>query len=465
MRFFIRQSLKCTLTVWLVASAWGLCCIGVGAKEASAESGFQKGGEPLTSNLVAARSADSLVRESLNLGSRGLGGPRAEVAFTKSVSGDDARSPAAVATIRKPIVLAFYHPWYGNPSGSAKQWYKWDSFRFPGRYDPERIKADGRRDIASEDYPLIGAYDQGDPEVVRWHFRLAKAAGIDGFLCSWWKFRERSSHWDQWQSALFEKVLLPIAEEEDFKVAIIDECAHYVKNYDQLLWRITNNLPRVARNPAYLKISGQPVWFIYQVWDDWLTAERAGEYVRAAEQSVGDVFWMFDKLKTVATAEPPYAKMFVLPEWLAISNIDCFGTYSYVGHWRDTNAASIRELYTGFATDVRGAGKQVQLPVLPGHDNTPVHAEPFVVPRNGGATLTNFLRAVDAAKPEIVTVCSFNEWLETTQIEPSANWENPYLYLEILARWRGKEWKTPPLPPESSRDKPVKREPADDGRQ
>ena len=86
----------------------------------------------------------------------------------------------------------------------------------------------------------------------------AKAAGIDGFLCSWWKGRDQ---WSQWQSDLFEKVLLPIAQEENFKIAVIDEYAHYNKNFDQLVERVTNHLPRLAAHPAYLKIDGQPVWF------------------------------------------------------------------------------------------------------------------------------------------------------------------------------------------------------------
>lgn len=351
------------------------------------------------------------------------------------------------AATNRPLVLAFYHPWYGTPSGSAKQWYKWDSFRFPGRYNPERIQPNGRREIASMDYPLIGLYDQGDREVVRWHFRLAKAAGIDGFLCSWWVFRgAQSKHWDQWQSALFEKVLLPVAQEENFKLAVIDECAHYVRDYDQLRWRITNSLPPLAKHPAYLKINGQPAWFIYQVWDDWLTTQQAERYVTEAEAAVGDVFWIFDKLKAFGTADEVGAKMVVRPEWLKLARIDCFGTYSYFGHWRDVRPKSIEALYTGFTENVRGAGKQVALPVSPGHDNTPVNPEPGIIPRENGTTLKSFLRAVDAANPEIVMVCSWNEWLETTQVEPSATWDDPYLYLKILAEWRGMQWKQPPLP-------------------
>jgi hypothetical protein len=346
----------------------------------------------------------------------------------------------------QPLLLAFYHPWYGTPTGSAQQWYKWDSFRFPGRYQPARIKADGRHDIACGDYPLIGPYDQGDREIVRWHFRLAKAAGIDGFLCSWWKFRRGGSAWDKWQSDLFEKVLLPVAAEENFKLGVIDECAHYVPRFDDLLWRITNALPRLARHPAYLKIQGQPVWYVYQVWDDWLSAAEAGRYLESAEQAVGDVYWIFDKLKAVGTVDPPGARMIVRPEWLALPRIDCFGTYSYFGHWRDVRPASIQLLYQGFVKEVHQTGKAAQLPLSPGHDNTAVSQEPWATPRHEGALLAGFLKAIDDARPDIAIVCSWNEWLEMTQVEPSQNWTDPYLYLKQIARWRGRQWETPALP-------------------
>ena len=135
---------------------------------------------------------------------------------------------------------------------------------------------------------------------------------------------------------------------------------------------------------------------------------------------------------------------------MKISRIDCFGTYSYFGHWRDVRPNTIKTLYSGFTGHVRNAGKEVALPVSPGHDNTPVNVEPCVIPRDHGKTLKSFLRAVDAAKPEIVLVCSWNEWLETTQVEPSATWGDPYLYLKILAEWRGKKWKAP-APPQRSR--------------
>ena len=69
-----------------------------------------------------------------------------------------------------------------------------------------------------------------------------------------------------------------------------------------------------------------------------------------------------------------------------------------------------------------------------------------VTSRENSATLRDFLHATDAAKPETAIVCSWNEWLETTQVEPSATWDDPYLDLKILAASRGKPWKQPPRP-------------------
>src|ERR1022692_4502064 len=114
----------------------------------------------------------------------GMIAPRAILVSCILIAIAASETSAATNAPARPILLAFYHPWYGTPWGSAQRWHKWDSYSFPERYHPEQVKPNGRHDIASGDYPLIGPYDQGDREVVRWHFRLAKAAGIDGFLCS-----------------------------------------------------------------------------------------------------------------------------------------------------------------------------------------------------------------------------------------------------------------------------------------
>ena len=43
-------------------------------------------------------------------------------------------------------------------------------------------------------------------------------------------------------------------------------------------------------------------------------------------------------------------------------------------------------------------------------------------------------------------VTSWNEWPESTVVEPSSHWPDPYQYLRILAEWKGREFVPPALP-------------------
>ena len=65
------------------------------------------------------------------------------------------------------------------------------------------------------------------------------------------------------------------------------------------------------------------------------------------------------------------------------------------------------------------------------------------MPRRDGQTLRDFLRAASDAGADFVMVTSWNEWPETTVVEPSSSWPDPYLYLRILAEWKGKEFHAP----------------------
>jgi len=65
----------------------------------------------------------------------------------------------------------------------------WDHWRWNGpgtAHDPDKRLADGRRDIAAAHYPLIGPYDSRSRNVIRYHLKTAKAAGIEAFACIWY---------------------------------------------------------------------------------------------------------------------------------------------------------------------------------------------------------------------------------------------------------------------------------------
>ncbi len=76
---------------------------------------------------------------------------------------------------------------------------------------------------------------------------------------------------------------------------------------------------------------------------------------------------------------------------------------------------------------------RVSLPDHPGHDNTHFSTNGYVMLRRNGQTLSDYLRAATDAGTDHIMVTSWNEWPETTVVEPSSTWPNPYLYLKILA--------------------------------
>ena len=76
----------------------------------------------------------------------------------------------------QPALWAVYYTWYQAATGTHGQWKTWIDETEKSPHPKPRSKAQ----------PLIGYYDSDNPEVVRWHVRLAKAAGIDAFLVDWW---------------------------------------------------------------------------------------------------------------------------------------------------------------------------------------------------------------------------------------------------------------------------------------
>ena len=102
--------------------------------------------------------------------------------------------------------------------------------------------------------------------------------------------------------------------------------------------------------------------------------------------------------------------------------------------------------FDAMARLVHSRGHKVMLPVHPGHDNSKLQKEPYVIPRDNGTTLDGYLRAAHDACADAIIVTSFNEWPETTIVEPALTWEDPYQYLRILAEWQGRKFRPPPGP-------------------
>jgi hypothetical protein len=333
---------------------------------------------------------------------------------------------ALPAAGNKPGLWTVYYAWYETGTGPHGRWSHWSEDKTANPSPKPKSKAQ----------PLIGYYDSDDPAVVRWHIELAKAAGIEAFLVSWWGGANLSG-------AAFEKTILPMAAAENFRVALCSELAQFHHDVQALTRQTAEVLGRAKGSPAYLRVDGKPVVYLYQVpFAPKLTPETFAELRRGVEAEVGPVYWMMDKIAN------PNGSGLTLPDaWLKIPEIPLIGFYGTFSVKRVWKYEDVAPDYARLARQAHAAGKKLFLPAHPGHDNSGFRPNDFfIIPRDNGATLRGYLRAATDTGADVVLLTSFNEWPETTVVEPASSWPDPYLYLKIVAEWKGVTFTPPPLP-------------------
>ncbi len=90
--------------------------------------------------------------------------------------------PVAVSKTNSLPVYMHYMPWFDSPEFGGSWGIHWKM----STKNPNTTDANGKREIASHYYPLIGPYDSQDPDVIEYHLLLMKYAGIDGVLINWY---------------------------------------------------------------------------------------------------------------------------------------------------------------------------------------------------------------------------------------------------------------------------------------
>lgn len=350
-------------------------------------------------------------------------------------------TPPAEPAPQKPMLLSTYYPWYQDGDHPRYPWAGWTRPEAGKNALALAAQREGEPPPSSVARPLAGLYDSADPVVAEWHVELAQAAGIDAFLVSWWgahKGREQN----------IDSGILPAAEKRGFKIAIFDERAQFHGDWDWYKNSVVENLTRYKDSPAYLKISGRPVYYLYQVASKaTLTPEKFAELKQHVEGEVGPVYWIVDKIAHDHSAQRAGVddKLKRIPaDWLATDGIDAFSFYSAFSNFRAHRYEDLAGKYRYMAGLAHRSGKKMVLPVHPGHDNSHFKDDPYVMPRRQGQTLRDYLRAATDAKADFINITSWNEWPETTVVEPSSTWPDPYLYLKIIAEWQGKSFKAPP---------------------
>jgi hypothetical protein len=288
--------------------------------------------------------------------------------------------PAPVAAQQSPIpVLAYYYIWFDNGS--------W-----------ERAKTD---------YPLLGRYSSDDKKVMQEHIRLAKKAGIDGFIVSWKSTAVLNRRLEQ---------LMQVADVEDFKLAIIYQGLNFERD--------PQPVDRVAKDLDYFieHYAGDKAFTLFErplvIWSG---------------------TWEFKPADIAKVTRPRLQHLLILA---SERNLEGYGHLAdYVSgdayYWSSVDPSTYPrypEKLTEMSDAIHARGGIWIAPAAPGFDARLIGGS-RIVDRNDGATLRAQMDTAMKSSPDAVGLISWNEFSENSHVEPSVNYGTRSL--EVLADIRG----------------------------
>lgn len=268
-------------------------------------------------------------------------------------------SAGAPATTTSPRVAIFFYPWYGTPArdGAYQHWNQ-NGHTPPGS-------------IASSFYPARGVYSSSDPGVLRSQLADIAGAHVGVVVVSWWG---TGSPEDARLPAI-----IAAAKSLGLKVAI------HIEPYD------ARSPQTVAADIARLRTLGVTDFYVYDS-----TRDRDTDW---AAVNIG-----LSGVRVFAnTAQPGKAAKG------AFAGFYTYDVYEYSGGSFPRICASAHRLHLVCAPSVG-----------PGYDARAM-GDVRLRSRGDGATYDSMWRSAIRARADVVTITSYNEWHEGTQIEPAAD--------------------------------------------
>ena len=275
----------------------------------------------------------------------------------------------ALAYNEQRPVLAYYYAW-------------WD----PSNFDRTMFQP-------------AAAYNSDDVGVMQRHVQQAQSAGIDGFVMSWY------GNGDRTDSNLAH--LLDIAQNTDFRDTIHFETPHF-SGVDDVIGQLSAFYATRINHPAMVRYEGRPVIFFWQAskFDN-----ATWDFIRSQVDPNHNAVWIADG------------------DQFGILRGDAWdGISPYAIAW---SASPARQLPSWAAKAAAVAPDKLWIPpVSPGCNDSAARATTCARDRADGAYYQATWDGATASNPQwAIIVSTFNEWMESTQIEPSVQYGDEYLQI------------------------------------
>jgi glycosyl hydrolase family 99 len=254
-----------------------------------------------------------------------------------------------------PDVSIFYYPWYGTPARDGG-WVHW--------------VVPTTTSFASNYFPARGLYSSSDARVVQAQMREIADAGVEEVVSSWWG----------WGSP--EDARLPLVIRSARRAGL--SVAVHLEPYPG------RTIATVQSDLEHLRSLGVKRFFVYSPFDiadaDWaaLRDSLTGVQLFAATSLIGHA---------------------------AAAHFDGIYTYDILRFGGGDFARLCKQAHRAHLLCLPSVG--------PGYEASRATGDKRVKPRRDGRTYDSMWKAAIDANPDGVTITSYNEWHEGTQIEPA----------------------------------------------
>jgi uncharacterized protein YraI len=302
--------------------------------------------------------------------------------------------PSTVMAQGTPLVLAFYYAWFDQNTWASGQ---------------------------SVDLPAA-SYNSADRATIEQHVAQAQGAGLDALVQAWYGPRLDTN-----QTETNFRLLLEVAQARGFKAAVdFETTSPFFGDLAAVKNGLATLLSTHVQHPAYLRYQGKPVIFF---WRQQRFSVEEWQAIRNQVDPDSNTLWIAEG------TELAYQAVFD-------------GHHLYNIAWAASPASELAR----WGERLRAYETQHQVDrlwvatAMPGYNDTNLpRSNAFAVPRDNGSYYRETWQGALASQPDLIVITSFNEWLEGTQLEPSASYGNLYLEVtrELVSTLRGN---SPPSP-------------------
>ncbi|XP_067840869.1 glycoprotein endo-alpha-1,2-mannosidase-like isoform X2 [Heptranchias perlo] len=386
------------------------------------------------------KSADSRTpRDSKMIGGRSV---------TKSTSMSDAKLDHVKLDHFPPVnydLHAFYYTWYGNQQFDGK-YIHWNHPMVP-HWDPKIASSYPKgkhvppEDIGASFYPELGAYSSRDPAVLNAHMKQLRAAAIGVLALSWYPPGLSDENGEPTEDLV--PVILEAAHKYQLKVTFHIE--PYEGRENSLYSNLKYIIDKYGSHPAFYryKTSTGRILPMFYIYDSYLTSPGSWANLISVSGSHSLRNTQYDALFIALIVEEKHKN--------EILQAGFDGMYTYFA----TNGFSHGSSHHNWQAikDFCDSNNLMFIPsVGPGYIDTSIRAWNNHNTRNrvNGKYYETALSTALLVRPEIITITSFNEWHEGTQIEKAVPKKSsqlvyldylphkPDIYLELTCKWAEK---------------------------